>query len=74
MIHVTKLEHPRVAGNVETMVKHQPLSDITLGITQPNDSALMSNKCLDTANFTVEHELIGLRKLMICLINTMKFG
>ena len=34
-----------------------PLSNITVGNTQPNDLALMSDVCLDTATFTVEQEL-----------------
>ena len=39
------------------MINHQPLSDVTLGNTQPSDSGLTSNECLDTATLTVEQEL-----------------
>ena len=34
-----------------------PLSDVIVGNTQPNDLALTSDKCLDTATFTAEQEL-----------------
>ena len=38
-------------------INHQLLSDITLGNTQPSDSVLTSNECLDTTSLTVEQEL-----------------
>ena len=38
------------------MVKHQPLSDVTLGNTQPSESAQTSNECLNITTFTVEQE------------------
>ena len=39
------------------MVNHILLSNVTLGNTQPNNLALMSDQCLDTATFTVERDL-----------------
>ena len=33
-----------------------PLSDVIVGNTQPNDLALTSDECLDTATFTAEQE------------------
>ena len=41
-------------SKIDTMVKHQPLYDVTLGNTQSSDSAQTSNECMYTVTVTVE--------------------
>ena len=48
------------------MVKHQPLSDVTLGNTQPSDSVQTSNEYLNIATFTVEQECKYARNYKEC--------
>ena len=47
------IEYPNELDNDESMYNHQLLCNDT----EPNDSALVSNDCLDTPTFTVEQEL-----------------